>query len=355
MGEKRRNNKTAEKSYNYMVIGMAVIIVVMIITEVTIGLFLRNMNEPEMEVESPYKSHYMYIVDDKDNEFWDQVYKYASEQAAVDGIFLEDIRKSLNLNYSNEELLRIAINSSVDGIMYAGAPTDEAVGLIDAAVQKGIAVSVLNNDIDMSQRQCFVGISNYELGQMYASEISKMVKKDELGKTDILILASSDMEEGATALITLAIEDYISENFPDESLPATQIVRIDADDTFSVEEDIRKLFGYDTDIPDIVLCLEGIYTQCVYQSIVDYNCVGECQVVGCFANEEILEAIDKGIIYSTISIDTEEMGKSAVKAIEEYNSMGYTNSFVPVDMEIINKEKAKDLIGSQKADDGGEL
>lgn len=327
-----------------MIVGMTIMVFVFVLTAVAFAFFLRRINKQEELADVPYESHYMYIVDDKDIEFWDQVYEYASEQASLDGVFLEDIRDSLKASYSNEELLRMAINSSVDGILYAGAPSEEAIALIDKAAQSGIGISVLNNDIDKSQRQCFVGISNYELGQMYASQIAKMVKKEELKATDISILASSDMAEGTTNLISLAIEDYLTEKFPEASLPDIQIIRIDAEDTFSVEEDIRNLFGYDNDIPDIVLCLEGIYTQCVYQDIVDYNYVGECQVVGCFASDEILEAIERGIIFSTISIDTEEMGKTAIKALEEYNETGYTNSFNPIDIEIIDKKKAAQLL-----------
>lgn len=346
-------NRTVDKSYRYMVAGLTVVVVAAIVTLIVFGYFLRNIYEPEEEIESTYSSHYMYIVDDKDSEFWEQVYEYASSQAALDGVYLEDIRKSLKANYSNEELLRVAINSSVDGILYAGASSDEAVELIDKAVDKGICVIVLNNDIDKSQRQCFVGISNYELGQMYASEILKMVDEETLSNTEISILASADMVEGATNLISLAIEDYLTENNPDGKLPDIQIIRIDAEDTFSVEEDIRNIFVHGKEVPDIVLCLEGVYTECVYQDIVDYNYVGECQVVGCFASDEILEAIEKGIIYSTISIDTQKMGEYAIKAIEEYNSIGYTNSFVPVSIEVVSKGKAAEIIAERENDEEG--
>lgn len=332
-----------------MVVGMTIMISVAVGFAIAFSFFLRTINKPEEDGEVSYDSHYMYIVDDSDGDFWKQVYESASEQAKADGIYLENIKDSLGSGYSNEDLLRVAINSAVDGILYAGAPTDEAALLIDEAVDRGICVCTLQNDIDKSKRQSFVGISNYELGQMYASQIPEMVEADDLKKTSIAILASSDMAEGATNLISLAIEEYLTDSFPDEKLPDIRTIRIDAEDTFSVEEEIRKIFRNEENVPEIAICLEEIYTQCIYQDIVDFNYVGECQVVGYSANDEILDAIDKGIVHSTVSIDTQEMGKMAVNAIEEYNATGYTNSFMPVKMEIVNKAKAANMIVLENA------
>lgn len=328
-------------------------IVAAIATAIIFATYIGAINSIEQNSSAKeFNRHYAFVVENEDSEFWDEVYFAAYNRALNDGIYLENLRENLSAGYSNVELLRVAVHSSVDGIIYVGSSTDEATDLIDEAVDKGIGVVVLHNDIEQSARQCFVGVNNYELGQMYASQIKELLKERSTDDTTITLLASTGMSEGATNLVTLGIEDALLEENPDETIPEIEIVRIDAEDAFSVEEDIRNLFVSQDDIPNIILCLEGIYTQCVYQAVVDYNHVGEVQIVGYFSNEDILEAIDKQIIYSTVSVDTAEMGKSCIDALEEYNEMGYTNSFMPVNMSVIGKFEAHRILLNNHKTDG---
>ena len=98
-----------------------------------------------------------------------------------------------------------------------------------------------------------------------------------------------------------------------------------------------------------MLCVNSVYTRCAYQAFVDYNLVGQIQIIGYFANDTIIDAVDKQVIFSTISVDTQEMGKSCIQALYEYNNMGYTNSYLPVGVEVVNQEKAHRII-SEKSD-----
>ena len=125
--------------------------------------------------------------------------------------------------------------------------------------------------------------------------------------------------------------------------------RIEAEDIFSAEERIRNIFLEKETLPNIMLCVNSVYTRCAYQAVVDYNLVGQIQIIGYFANDTIMDAVDKQVIFSTISVDTQEMGKSCIQALYEYNNMGYTNSYLPVGVEVVNQEKAHRII-SEKSD-----
>lgn len=332
----------AGKSFRYMIVGMVVMIAVAIVTAVVFTIFIRNINLIEHYTSNvDYEKHYVFVDDVTDSEFWNEVYIAARQRAEEDGIYLENIRESLNTNYSSEDLLRVAINSSVDGIIYASKSSEKVVELINEASEKGVGVVILHNDIEQSARQCFVGVNNYELGQIYASQIYELLDGE---KKNVRLLVSSDMSEGAANLVTLGIEDYLLKEITEEELPEIEIERIEAEDTFSVEEEIRKIFLSEDELPDIMLCLEGIYTQYVYQAVVDYNHVGDVAIIGYFLDKDILDAIDKKIIYSTVSVDTLEMGSSCIEALEEYNELGYTNSFLPISMEIIDSKKAGTML-----------
>ncbi len=292
-----------------------------------------------------YEAHYAYIVTGEDEDFWRGVYNAACDEASKNDIYIENMSDSLGINYGDTDLLRVAVNSSVDGIIYGGVTDENAEELIQRAVSEGIGVVLLQNDIESSGRHSFVGVNNYELGQMYASQIADiMATEEEPSKKTVAILVDKNVSEGATNVITMAIEELISEKYPEFPLPDVNIIGIDSEDTFSVEEDIRNLFMDEESLPDIMLCLNSIYTQCAYQSIVDQNKVGEVQVVGYFADSSILEAVNKQIIYSTIAVDTWEMGRYGVQALNEYRQTGYTNSYIPVSTQVIGYREAGKLL-----------
>lgn len=342
-GEKSIKNK----SFGFMVAGTAIMLFASVVTGVIFTLMNRTYFAVEEATYVPYESHYAFIAEDPDSDFWAKVYEAANEEAVLKNIYLEDLHKTINTSYSSEDLLRIAKNSAVDGIIYSGDNSEGVANLINSAVESGIGVVILQNDVDTSMRQCFAGINYYELGQMYADEILKIRSMG--NETDTIeIIVEDNMSEGISNLISMAIEDKLTEADAESDTevpsPEITILRVDAEDKFGAEECIRNVFISKENLPDIVLCLNSVYTQCAYQAVVDYNVVGNVQILGYFANDDILEAIEKQIIFSTILIDTSEMGKLSVDALSEYNEMGYTNSYLPIDMEVINQEKAEKLL-----------
>ena len=292
-----------------------------------------------------FEAHYAYIVTGEDEDFWKGVYTAACDEASKSNVYIENMGDSLGVNYGDTDLLRVAVNSAVDGIIYGGTTNEEAEELINRAVSEGIGVVLLQNDIESSGRQSFVGVNNYELGLMYASQITDiMAAEEEPSHKNVDILVDKNVSEGATNVIIMAIEDYISEHYPEFPVPDMEVRGVDTEDSFSVEEDIRKIFLDEENLPDILLCLNSVYTRCAYQAIVDQNKVGEVQVVGYFAGSSILEAVNKQIIYSTISVDTWEMGRYGVQALNEYRQTGYTNSYMPVSTQVIGYREAGKLL-----------
>ena len=117
---------------------------------------------------------------------------------------------------------------------------------------------------------------------------------------------------------------------------------------FSAEESIRDIFLDPQEMPDILLCLNEVYTRCAYQAAVDYNEVGTVQILGYYDSETILSAVAKNIVYSTITMDAEQMGRLCVQALEEYRQTGYTNSYMAVDTRLIGMEEAEKLLNDRQ-------
>ncbi len=342
---RKPNNRYGRRALRIIAVSILIMLIVAIGSAVVYNNLRDRMPGIIKGEKVDYDGHYVYIVSDDDRDFWESVYNAAVDEATKDNIYIEDIGDALGVNYKDTDLLRVAINSSVDGIIYGGATDETAVELIDQAVAEGIGVVLLQNDVEASSRQCFVGVNNYELGQMYASQLADIATAPEQPRAlSVYAFIDKTMNEGASNVIVMAIEDYFSENYPDYPKPEVSLVRINSEDTFSVEEDIRKIFLDDENLPDVILCLSSIYTRCAYQAVVDQNMVGEVQIIGYFAGNSILEAVSKQIIYSTISVDTWEMGRSSVQALKEYKEFGYTNSYMPVSTQVIGYMEAGKLL-----------
>ena len=87
--------------------------------------------------------------------------------------------------------------------------------------------------------------------------------------------------------------------------------------------------------------MDEVVTECVYQALVDYNEVGNVDVVGFYYSDVILDAISKGIISSAIALDMDEVGRYSVNALEEYLSLGHTSSYYSVGQHVITREQCQ--------------
>lgn len=345
--EKRENQGYTNRAYHIMVVGVICMLLVAVVTALLFGYLMGTFGKKAVQDNTMYSSHYVFIADSDDEDFWDSIYDAACKEANEQNIYIENMADSLGVRFSNEDVFRVAINSSVDGIIYGGTADEKIVTLIDEAVDKGIGVVVLQNDIENSARQSFIGVNNYELGQVYASQMARFLDLSEYMNPTVKVFVNEQTSEGTANVISIAIEDYFQENYPNYNAPEIEFERVDSQDVFSVEEDIRTFFLDTKELPDIILCLNSAYTQCTYQAIVDYNRVGETKIIGYFINDAILDAIDKQIIYSTISVDTEQMGRSSVLSLKEFEELGYTNSYVSVNTKVIGQDEARELIGEE--------
>ena len=348
-------NNSANKAFRIMLIGFVIMFSVAFFCAVYFSVKMKQVSETDSRTYEIYDMHYAFIADDAEKEFWNEVYAAAVEEGEKENVYVERLGENLNVNYQTEDLLRIANNSSVDGIIFCGEDNEETVKLINEAVSKGIAVVSLRQDIEDSERQCFVGVNSYDLGLEYGKQIVELVEQEGIQNPKICILADNTMSDSKQNLITFAIRDCFSEVWQgEENLPEMEIRKIDTSDAFSAEEAIRDIFMDSQNLPDIMVCLNSVYTQCTYQAAVDYNRVGEVKILGYYSTDAILDAVEKGIIYSTVQIDTQEMGNQCIRALTEYHESGYTSSYVPISTQVIGSEEARRLLQEAEVEDAGD-
>lgn len=291
-----------------------------------------------------YDKHYAFITSNMDLPFWESVYEEAKIEAKKYNAYVEYIGKNLSVTYDIPVLLRIAIDCKLDGIIIEGDESPEVTELINEAVEKGIVVITVLKDSPKSLRQCFVGINNYNLGQTYGQQVLKIW--DENTKR-ILVLMDSSNPNANQNIIYSSIKETILEESDKSKLLDIQTVTVNNANTFSAEEVIRDIIMDTNNLPDIMICLNSIDTQCAYQAVVDHNKVGQVNILGYYNSQDILSAVQKEIIYSTVSIDAKQMGALCVQALDEYKTTGRVSNYLPVDTQLITLENVDNYLKNE--------
>ena len=350
-----QNKNISGGAFRIMLTGFVVMLFVASSCAVYFSVKMKEVSEADIRAYETYERHYMFITNDAEQEFWNEVYAAAAAEGERKNAYVERLGKDLNVNYKPEDLLRIANNSSVDGIIFCGEDNEETVERINEAVHKGIAVVSLRQDIEDSERQCFVGVNSYDLGLEYGKQILEIAAMEQMQNPKICVLADDNISESKQNLITFAIQDSFADALPDgDNLPEIEVRKIDTSEAFSAEETIRDIFVDSENLPDIMVCLNSVYTECTYQAAVDYNLVGEVKILGYYSTDSILEAVEKQIIYSTVQVDTGEIGGQCINALTEYCETGYTSSYIPISTRVIGKEEAEALLQAAKEETGVE-
>ncbi len=296
-----------------------------------------------------YEKHFVLITDEQEDPLWDSIYQGVKKEGKKYDICVEYLGKSLPTDYSVHELFRIAIDADVDGIIVIGDESEETVKLINEAVEKEIPVVTVLNDSTASLRQCFIGVSNYNMGQEYGRQALKLLR-NKLGQS-VCVLMDSGNGDTSKNTTFLGIKETIAAKYPDIDTVKIQALAVDDKNSFTSEETIRDLMLDEDNLPDILICLSAVDTRCAFQAAVDYNKVGKIEILGYYASDAIMEAIKKDIIYSTISIDGVQMGTLCINALQEYEETGYVSGYFPVDTKLITGENVNYYIEQSKQED----
>lgn len=306
-----------------------------------------ELTEKDAGVYETYSRHYVMITGKEDSDFWDRVYESALEEGKERGAYVERFGENLAVQYDRNKLIELAIQASVDGIIVPGDEDEETVALLDAAVEKGIPVVTVLRDSTGSLRQCFVGYNSYNLGQEYGRQILGLLEEKDTEKLHtsekVLVLVDESRMDTSQNLILLGIRETLERELGTEHMVSVETALVDNTRSFSSEESIRDIFLNSEELPDILVCLSAVHTRCAYQAAVDYNKVGFVQMLGYYDSDTILDAVAKNIIYATIALDTEQMGRLCVQSLDEYMATGYTNGYMAVDTRLITAKEAAEM------------
>lgn len=367
MGEKMKQNKkdnnkekkTVDKSTKYILIACMLSLMIMLMTIVgSMFYFHVKLKENADALDGPqyqdYDAYYVIITDEK-SEFWKSVIDGARERAQKNNAYVESLEDQLSEKYDKYELMQIAVYSKVDGIIVQAGEDPKMTQLIQKAEQEGIPVVTVLEDNTNGGRQSFISISSHNLGLEYGTQIVDIVdtKKTQFGlkqnkdgsyllsdtadAVSVLVLLNGNMTDNSQNMILTAMNETL-EKEKLSNVVSMETELIYADSAFSPEEAIRDIFISREKQPDIIVCLNEQNTTCAYQAVVDHNRVGQTEILGYYESDTIRSAIEKNIIWASLSVDTRQMGALCVDALAEYRESGYVSDYYAVDISLLDAD-----------------
>ena len=229
--------------------------------------------------------------------------------------------------------LSVVIDSQVDGIIIRPDASDEVNELIEQAKEQGIPVVSVMDDYS-GKSQAYVGVSSYDVGQAYGKLILDLQQDKDVRK--VTILQSAEDSENTISSVESSLAEVLAET--DIVLDTKTITGSGA---FSIEEKIQE-YVMSENAPDILICMNTVTAIGAYHVVVDCNIVGDVQLLVNYATGEILDAIEKGGIFASVSLDAQRLGSSCIQCLDDLVCDGKTNNYRSIPLKVITIDTVED-------------
>ncbi|WP_124065132.1 substrate-binding domain-containing protein [Clostridium sp. E02] len=331
-----------------VVFGLLGIVFLTMLTSTFYSYVLKRSGVEHAENAQTYQYHYVMIIDDLDSQFWNDVYESVRKEAARNDAYVELKGRNQSSEYNAVDFMDMSIAARVDGILleFTGEPSLEQ--RINEATDQGIPVVTLLNDAPTTKRKSYIGINSYELGLSYGNQILNILSKNR-DHARVMMLLHDNSIFSSQSQIYNQINNRMVTSKETQGRIKSEVIKIPSGRAFESEEIVRDLFQNAEGPPDIILCMDEVDTEAVYQAVIDYNCVGRTQVIGYYKSKATLDAVRKGTMAMTLCIDTRQLGRYSVQALTECMKDGRTNSFYSVDLEFVTKDNALNFIQNQRS------
>lgn len=301
----------------------------------------------EKKEEKVYQYQYDLIVDSPDSQFWQAVYASARKTAAQNDVLLEIMGPDRGTSYDKLDYMNMSIAAKSDGIILQYNGESGLEKAIDTAVENGIPVVTVMSDAVHSRRQSFVGVSDYQLGMAYGEFVSSYVDED---TEKILILQKRDIDDMNESQIYTQISNSVQKAAGNNDIQIRGRNLLSTG-TFETEEAVTDIFQQKRNIPDILVCMDEETTECARQAVLDFNLAGKVRIIGYYTSEDILAAVEKGVISVTCDVDTTQLGQYSVEALTNYIKDGRTNSYYNVDINFLDRAAVEKMRREADADE----
>lgn len=161
-----------------------------------------------------------------------------------------------------------------------------------------------------------VGVNDSSLGDSYAELIQENISKK---KKDVLLLMEKNGDLGDNNLVLQTLRQKVQG-------AKIRVQLLEGEDEFATEKAVRDCILDEKQCPDVLVSLSLEGTAYAYQAVVDYSKVGTVKIIGAYENDEIRRGLGKKVIAASVAIDSEAIGKTAIR-LQEYKKNGIVNEY----------------------------
>ena len=283
-------DRNKRKLFWLVLAGLFCIVFLTLLTISFYGYVLEKIGVEYAENSRTYDRHFVMIVGNTESQFWKDTYACVREEAAGQNAYVELKGTSQSSSYTMTDFMDMSIAAKVDGILLECTAEEALEGKINEANEKGIPVVTILNDAPKTGRKSHVGINPYQLGQEYAGQIWKILPKDK-DNLRITVLLHDNAIDSNQSQIFNQINNLMVTSEETQGRVRVEEIRISSERAFESEEIVWNLFQNEQGAPDIIVCMDEVDTEAVYQAVIDYNRVGETQILGYYKSPATLEAV----------------------------------------------------------------
>lgn len=336
--EERRSKKRKHRIWSSLFIILMAIMILTLLIWRFYGQTMEKTGLQENDIGREFSRHYVMITDNATSSIWNDIYKSAVETGKKEDAYVEMLGDWFADDYTALDYMNIAISAKVDGIIINPDGSSKIRQAINRAEAEGIPVVTVLQDESQTDRTSFVGLNSYQLGMTYGNLVCDCITDE---TRSVLVLLNE--KEAGKELVYKQLKETIQKSgrAPNISINSMSVT---SQNTFDSEEVIHEIFMEEESRPDILVCMNEADSERAYQAMIEFNCVGDVQIIGYCQTDTMQQAIQKGIVPSAILLDANQIGVNCIEALEEYAQMGYVSNYFSVDMNIVTRNNIQDYM-----------
>lgn len=272
-------------------------------------------------------SHHVLILGESENEsFLSSIYDGArSLGQAYDCVVELYVPKNHAARKNLQSLLNFASFTNPDGIIVCIPESDEKIEFPENIMDNEIPVVTLAQYHPELPQISYIGTNYSEVGRKIAMESADYLS--DRGRIAVINVADDSGPNYSTLMNSLT--NTLS------SHSEIQTVVLDFNNSRNIDSsgaDIKKMITQKS--VELLVCLTSEDTIRVAQLVSEIHMDGKIGIIG-FGDGDVLETyLNKGTVTELLSIDSEKIGRTAIKELFEYIRQGYANNYIAADVKV---------------------
>lgn len=297
---------------------------------------IAHLADSEAAPQLPRRYHLDMVVDSSDSPFWDMVYQGAQRRAEEKDAYVELMETQMGAPYRLNDQLNMAVAARVDGAFIVPDGTQAVAQAMadNAQSDQRVPLLAVMEDVEAQSRSGFVGVDPEEQGSRYGELIAQLAQERDI--TSAALLGASGEDSFSRDSLYESVKRAAGDLVPGQIM----VSRVNHASIFNCKRDIRSQL-LSEDAPDVLICPDYLLTLSACQVAVEQNLVGKITIMGSYASESILDYIQKGTLYGTVTVDPMELGGICVDKLIALSNGGEAGEDVLLELEKIDSTNVR--------------